>query len=553
MATHEEIKTMAEDGPKTETSQQQGEGEGEGEEDHNEEGSEDPESSSISPACEYCSFAVTGGTPSFQPIFVCNSCFNENAGDQEVPLCICQACADHCHDSNEHDVEYIGMGPSYCDCDHVGNCTIFQKSQVEAERMGIQSARGAAAAAQEEDSKKPAAVNNDSSTTANNNNNNNNNATSNNGKTMDDDSRLQDLYEIPCLEDATIAGVVVQHAQEVVKHTKESFWVDEKLAANNGKKLCVLEQLAWNIYQQHRQHYASLVEDNPDSSSGGGAEWWVQIKDTAVDNNSNNKKSAAIDLHYDKDEALAEAFGIGSFPVLSTVTYLTASPKTAAPTVVFDHVYAQGEEELINEMMVSRPRMGKHLVFDGSLLHGAPLHPSLQPTAVATTTIKEEEPAKGDDDDNSSSSSIRVTFLVNVWKDRKPASIQCLDDDIRQTLLALPSSGLEFPVAFVKQSIPEFVLTKEEDLPKDLRFRIELPFVSKGITWEDQLNNGNGDDDEEDGSGLVVITFPPPPTEDTLIIKFGAGLQAYLDYPQRDDDEGTKKGPNEPDHESGYV
>ena len=64
-------------------------------------------------ACNFCSFAVTGGIPSFQPIFICHECFNENnTSGEEVPLCICQACADNCHNDNNHDVEYVGMGES---------------------------------------------------------------------------------------------------------------------------------------------------------------------------------------------------------------------------------------------------------------------------------------------------------------------------------------------------------------------------------------------------------------------------------------------------------
>ena len=85
-------------------------------ENHEEGEEKDPDDEDEAPelpaACNYCTFAVTGATTSFQPIFVCHECFNENSGDRNVPLCICQACADLCHDSNDHDVEYIGMGAS---------------------------------------------------------------------------------------------------------------------------------------------------------------------------------------------------------------------------------------------------------------------------------------------------------------------------------------------------------------------------------------------------------------------------------------------------------
>ena len=105
----------------------------------------------------FCTFAVTGNQPSFQAIFVCNDCFQEQEkgttnGDEDdedptmsqssskrtemAPLCICQGCADSiCHE--DHDVEYIGMGPATCDCNHLACCKIYHKSIDEAERLGI--------------------------------------------------------------------------------------------------------------------------------------------------------------------------------------------------------------------------------------------------------------------------------------------------------------------------------------------------------------------------------------------------------------------------------
>jgi hypothetical protein len=83
-------------------------------------------------------------------------------------------------------------------------------------------------------------------------------------------------------------------------------------------------------------------------TTGGGMEWWVQVKDATSDS-----KQRAIDLSYDKDEALAKPFGVGSFPVILTVTYLTPAYKKAASTIVFEHIYAQGEHEIIDNMLTS--------------------------------------------------------------------------------------------------------------------------------------------------------------------------------------------------------
>ena len=420
-------------------------------------------------------------------------------------------------------------GPCYCDCDHVGNCLIFQKSLVEAERIGVVNNSNQQVSPIEEPSKESQQIEGPARTTY-----------------------IQDVYDIPILQDVTTAETLVQQAQELIQHSKETFWVDKVSSSNT--ELCSFELLAWGIYQRHLQHY----DINNNVMNGGGAEWWVQVKDT-------NDKGHAIDLHYDKDEALAESFGIGSFPFLSTVTYLTGIQKASAPTIVFDHTYAQGEEDLMNTMLISRPRIGKHLVFDGTLLHGAPSHSFLKPiddtmaqshlekanSSLSDSTDNKEVPSSPQSPPKNDTKKVRVTFLVNIWKDRRPANVQVLDDTIRQKLMHITNPPcMENPLVMMEQPIPKAEIEKEEDLPDTLRHRIELPFVTKGVTWEDQLNTGDVNDD----GGLVVITFPPLPTDDTLMVAFGPGLQAYLDYQQRPEDESEQEGvKKEKQRDSGYC
>jgi hypothetical protein len=223
----------------------------------------------ITPSCNCCTFAVTGPSTSFQTIFICHECFNENSEEQS-PLCICQACAEICH--AEHDVEYIGMGPSYCDCDNVGNCPIFQKSQEEAERLGVwqqSNSFGVKSTASKIDKVKEK-----------------------DGKIF-----LYDAFDCSALKNPEVSSLLVRHAQELVRHSKETFWLDFNSVIED---MCPLERLAWSIYQHHRENYSFLKE--PKKNEGGGAEWWVQVK-------ALSGKNTAIDLHYDKDEALAELFG----------------------------------------------------------------------------------------------------------------------------------------------------------------------------------------------------------------------------------------------------
>lgn len=190
-------------------------------------------------------------------------------------------------------------------------------------------------------------------------------------------------------------------------------------------------------------------------------------------------------------------------------------------------------------MLVSRPKLGKHLVFDGSLLHGAPAHEKMKPGTGATAT---------DEGEAAQASPIRVTFLVNIWRDRRPASVHPLGEEIRRKLRRLPSPTFapdgSFPM--VPQKAASVHYEKEEDIPESLRERIELPFVTKGITWEDTMEEG------DDEGGLVVMTFPPPPTQETVLVRFGPSLQAYLDYTGGDEGDFVEN-PKEEQRQSGYV
>jgi hypothetical protein len=249
---------------------------------------------------------------------------------------------------------------------------------------------------------------------------------------------------------------------------------------------------------------------------------------------------------------LSESFGLGSFPTLSTVTYLTtttAASPPPPPTVIFPHRYDENDQDVIPNMLVSHARRGKHLVFDGRLLHGAPSHHALRPlpldgtsatgaatTATATTATKERE-----DIGSTCEQQWRITFLVNVWIGHKPAGVHELPAEIRDELQRehdschaqeLFTNSASAPV-FESREIAEVHVNVEADLPLSLRGRIELPFLGKGTTWEDE-----DEDDEEAGGGMVLVTYPPPDRQgDTLLVRFGPGLEAFLRDLAIDEDE----------------
>ena len=70
------------------------------------------------------------------------------------------------------------------------------------------------------------------------------------------------------------------------------------------------------------------------------------------------------------------------------------------------------------------------------------------------------------------------------------------------------------------------------DLPLELCGRIELPFVGSNTLDKQDQDQEDVADEEEEEERVVVVTFPPPPSvHSTMRVRFGPGLQAYLDHP----------------------
>lgn len=435
--------------------------------------------SSTEERCQYCTFSLTQSKPVFQSIFVCHSCTPE---DGQL-LCLCQACADRCH--ADHDgLEYVGMGPCYCDCRQIlVGCRIENESDREAKRL----LNDRPCLSQRPSIKRP----------------------------LNSVSESQ-LYSL--IEGQEFAQRLQVQTQALVKHSKETFWLDPSV---DPASFCDLELLALTILNGHCQRY---------SLKGYGAEWWVQVKNVSSQRRSGeiqalDDASEAVDLHYDKDETIAEKFGIGVFPLLSTVTYLTDSGN-APPTVVFSKRFDQPEDETISEMLLSYPRPGNHLVFDGRLLHGAPANHLLR---------------RSDIGDSKTYSDIRITFLVNIWDlECKPVDIEPLPHSIRQHLINTAPEE-PFPLdsdQFAKKNrllAENLTLNDEESIPEAIRQRIELPFLGATTTWESA---------SDDGSTTFVMTYPPPidAQTDLLLVSFGPGMEAYVENDSSGDEEEQSSG-----------
>ena len=193
----------------------------------------------------------------------------------------------------------------------------------------------------------------------------------------------------------------------------ESFWLDA-----TTEPRCALESLARAVFRQHTEGAAVAAEGGGFDPSKSGAEWWVQLR------HADDGQNQAVSFHWDKDEDLVDDYGVNVHPAISTVTYLTDS---GAPTLVLNHrapiMYEDldGFRGVVSDAYLSYPKAGKHVAFDGRMLHGAP----------------REMTREGDVPEGY----LRVSFLVNVWLDYKPRGIDMFPEEELENL------GLSPPLA----------------------------------------------------------------------------------------------------------
>ena len=196
----------------------------------------------------------------------------------------------------------------------------------------------------------------------------------------------------------------VQVAFELQKSCGQSFWLGA-----GAKPRCGLEALAAAVFELHlgeRERAAAV-----------GVEWWVQVRGRG------SKDGEAIGFHWDRDEVLAD--GVPQrlvHPTVATVTYLSS---TGAPTVVVDcpplavPPPRQRTSATAARAFVSHPAVGKHIAFDGPLLHGVP-------PELALSQSKRRRKGKGGR--GGEGSSLRYTFLANVWTEHRLVGIEPLPD-----------------------------------------------------------------------------------------------------------------------------
>jgi hypothetical protein len=298
----------------------------------------------------------------------------------------------------------------------------------------------------------------------------------------------------------------ILEAKELITHSKETFWIP----ATGASPRCYAEKLAHDIgMAQLQEHWASAVSPAlfQQALTQCGFEWWVQVKtnnsNTVEVSQDNEEPNNGIDLHYDKDETVAEQFGLGIFPALSTVTYLLSDAALSShPTLILNCTAAQPIGAPIHEMFISIPKQGKHVSFNGELLHGAPQQ-------ILPFSLTNQTPSSNETVSNNNSTNTRITFLVNVWIGHQPASVTPLPDSIAQALAAVSSAESEFSISqydttVALQSVPADWLTTTIVSSPDVNAESfgdwqVIPFVSAKSQWGK----------EESEAGLELYCWMP--------------------------------------------
>ena len=354
-----------------------------------------------------CSYPLTGPNLTYQAIYICGTCTSVSNA------CCCSGCAETCH--NGHDVSFLAYGRSFCDCG-ANFCSNAIKSVNPAKFICRY---------------------NDPSIT------------------FDRIQQFNDFdrcgfkeFLISSKEDAVFSLLRTDSCQ-LVRQSKDTFWVDDSFEPR-----CSLEGFVRNIYEYHKKNL-------PEDIMSSGAEWWVQAKDITLTNNI----TSAIDLHYDKDEEVAELFTVGLFPWMSTVTYLTNTSPNASPTIIFDNKSYDPVSKEIKDCILSWPIVGKHICFDGRNLHGAPSEPALRNIYSALETQPVDDV----------STSMRVTLVVNIWINHHPSGADKLPENLLHQFTAFSPSPTSANGAF---SNPIYTVTV---MPEPIVLVLDTEVVEAGL------------------------------------------------------------------------
>jgi len=246
--------------------------------------------------------------------------------------------------------------------------------------------------------------------------------------------------------DLRLAFSAQERATDESYSAGNTFFIDTKTAPR-----CFLEALAQHIYKLHVRDGTDDKLD--DSEFVSGVEWWTLVLDDDEDNGSDSDDDNDLDddmcevgLHYDADYGLeAQTNGnIVVHPLIATVTYFS---NYGAPTCIFDSIRGsdticssnpiQGSVHNIERIFCSAPKLGKHIAFEGSLVHGAP-------STIFQSPLAHEKSKDADRNHERKKLKIvgkeeimkrvRLTFLANIWLGHRPIDADPLPPNIANNM-----------------------------------------------------------------------------------------------------------------------
>lgn len=189
-----------------------------------------------------CTYPATLAVPTFQAIYVCISCTQKRKedcknGEDELPLCICYNCAEECH--KDHEVDYYGQGPCYCDCKSFfdendggcASCALYPASVEAALKLGIS---------------QEISENNESIV-----------------HSLPQNERVEhgfpfffDVFTLPFLlpnDSYAPCDALIHQALELIKHSTDTHWIPHN--EDNFDEMSQLEVLAYSIFRRHVDEY----------------------------------------------------------------------------------------------------------------------------------------------------------------------------------------------------------------------------------------------------------------------------------------------------------
>lgn len=249
----------------------------------------------------------------------------------------------------------------------------------------------------------------------------------------------------------------------------------------------------------------TLVLDDDDEDGEPGVDKnkkSTTMPEKSDDDDDNDKKSESseeeeegdeVGLHFDADYGLeAQVPNLLLHPRIASVTYLTSF---GSPTVILDRTSPPPNdlekktlEGSVRKAWLSRPLQGKHLAFDGRLLHGAPstFFPGMQ-NMTSTAEEKKSDAANGNADTadkeppekrtkvsddgvfqngTCSSTTKRMTLLVNIWLNHCPLDAEPVEDEIIEQLKTpLPSKKEHTPTGKTNGDDDEAATSATTKLP----------------------------------------------------------------------------------------